>query len=552
MDTLDISVEDTITEEQLELLKRMQRNIKRSKGKYALYFVECNLPNLSKQLINKLDSSDSTNFLNLDIAAYPKDLGIHIDEWVSEKKKQYQKKNHKKLLDGINIIGLERLLPTDSDVQIIRTVSELNWRRGYFQALAVPIIFWLPSYALKLLTENANDFYDWYSDIYHFDSNAYQKDFAITQQVTSLRHPKSKIAAHQYQSQQEKEHQLRQLQALLDETNNIYDVANIKNQMALLLLSIGFLDKALLYFQEAYNIQKDTDHNLGQAEILSNISQVFVAKGDYSAALDILETSLNTINEKTDKTALDVTLNNIGLIYDHLGDTEKALSYYKNSLEACEKSNDMVGMGAILNNIASLYYDRGDINTASTYFQKALAICKEIDDKLGVANTLLNIGSIYLNQQDYDNANSYLKEALSIFREIGHKIGTGKTLSGIANIYASQGDLATALTYLEESASYYETVGSKLNLAEVFSKIAQIYSDQGKYRKAAKYLEESVDIYKNTNEKKALAYSSYNLGSILQKINSSLLLDENKHLQTAYTIAKELQLKDILAEFDKR
>ena len=316
MDTLSLSTNNSITEEQLDVLNRIKRNIKRSENEYALYFVECNLPNLRKQLINELDSTDNLNLLTLDIANYPKDKGLHIDEWVSEQKNKCQNEKSNQILDGINIIGLEQLLPTDSDEQIIKTVSELNWRRSYFQALSIPIIFWLPSYALALLANQASDFYDWYSDIYHFESDLKQKQFAVSQQTNSLRHPKTNIAAYQYQSKEEKEKQIRQLNALLDETRSTNDNAHIKNQIGLLLISMSELDRALNYFQAAQKDYKVMNNQTMIGTIQNNIAHIYHVQGDYSKALDYLQSSLTIHREMNNRAELSTALNRPGIVGD--------------------------------------------------------------------------------------------------------------------------------------------------------------------------------------------------------------------------------------------
>ena len=90
MGILEFSINTPITEEQIEVLQRIRRNIRRSENEYALYFVECNLPNLRRQLIGELDNTDNLNLLTLDITDYPKNEGIHIDEWVHKQKNKYQ------------------------------------------------------------------------------------------------------------------------------------------------------------------------------------------------------------------------------------------------------------------------------------------------------------------------------------------------------------------------------------------------------------------------------------------------------------------------------
>ena len=546
MDTLDLTSETSITKEQIEILKRIQRNVKRSNGEYALYFVECNLPNLRRQLIDKLESNTSINLLTLEIADYPKDQGIHIDEWISEKKNHYH--NSKRPLSGINITGLERLLPTDSNEQIIQTVSELNWRRSYFQALAVPIIFWLPSYALNLLTSNASDFYDWYSDIYHFDSDNIQKSSAISQQMTSLRHPTSHISAHQYLPKQEKEHQLRQLNALLDETDGINDTAHLKNQMGLLLFSIGLPDKALEAFQDAYLIYQKIGYKGGEAAVLSNMSQALRSQGRSDAALDSLEKSLKIINEDPDKSGLSVTLNNLGQVYYDLGELEKALEYYERSLTLCVQAFDKIGIGSTLNNIASIYHTHGDNTNALKYFEHSLKICEEINDKLGLSNLLGNIGSMYYQDDDKSTALSYFRKSLAICREIGDDEGIGAALSNIANIYKDQGDLISALDYFKKSLVIDEEIRNCNRVVVTLNKIAHIYSNQENYSEAIKCLEKAIGICERNNNKESLAYTSYNLGCLLQITRTGLSKENNIYLQQSYALGKELGLEPLLSQ----
>ncbi len=547
MDTLNLLTNNSITEEQIEVLNRIRRNIKRSENEYALYFVECNLPNLRKQLINELDSTDDINLLTLNIANYPKDKGLHIDEWVSEQKNEYQSKNPEQTLDGINIVGLEQLLPTDSNEQIIKTVSELNWRRSYFQAISVPIIFWLPSYALALLANQASDFYDWYSDIYHFESDFEQKNFAISQQVSSLRHPESNIAAHQYQSKAEKEKQLRHLYALLDETRNMNDIATIQNQIGLLLFSIGRQEKALSCFQCAYDTYKDIDNKIGMASTLSNISQILISKGDYSSALDSLKKSLEIIKVNKGDIGLGATLNNIGQVYSSIGNHEKALYYYNFGLKTCEQYGDKIGIGSALNNIASIYYDRGEYDNALDYFERSLKTCKEISDKLGLGTSLNNIASIYEIRKDYDKALVYFEKSLNICREIGNKSGIATALSNIANMYQTLGDDANALIYFKKSLVIDEETKNVTGMSLTFNNMAQIYSNKGDYIVAIDYFKKSIIISKMIDDKVGLAYSYYNLGSVLQKSDYELLVQDNKYFKQAYDLAKELNLKEVLS-----
>ena len=472
MGILEFSINTPITEEQIEVLQRIRRNIRRSENEYALYFVECNLPNLRRQLIGELDNTDNLNLLTLDITDYPKNEGIHIDEWVHKQKNKYQNAKSKQSLDAINIIGLEQLLPTGSDEQIIKTVSELNWRRSYFQALSVPIIFWLPSYALALLANQASDFYDWYSDIYHFDSNLEQKKLAVSQQLSSLRHPKTNISAQHYQTLAEKEAHLKTIKSLLDETTTLNDKAYVRTLMADLLHSMGRLNEALKYWAEALEIAIQMNNKMAQQAILNNISQVYQSKGDYDKALEYLIKAQN-LDTKISNGAIS---NNISLIHIERGDYKSALKELDKSMNLDAETIDNTALTTRYMNIGSIYYKTEEYDKALHYMNKALNISRKIGDKLGLCHCLNGIASVYHDRNNKDMAFKYLKQALEICEELGDKVLSSIVLYNMSSIYYEQGNFDTALKYLNKSLSIsreiddIESIGTTLSTIDSVSK----------------------------------------------------------------------------------
>ena len=474
MGTLDFSTNPPITEEQMEVLQRIRRNIKRSENEYALYFVECNLPNLRKQLIAELKSTYSLNLLTLDIADYPKNEGLHIDEWVHGQKDKYQNVKPKQSLDGINVVGLEQLLPTDSDEQIIKTVSELNWRRSYFQALSVPIIFWLPSYALALLANQASDFYDWYSDIYHFDSNLDQKKLAAFDQYNSLKHPDSQILSQHYQTSVEKKAQLKSLRALLDEATTLNDQAYVRTLMADLFFSIGNLDEALMHWKDAMKIVIQMDNKVAEQTILSNISQIYQAQGNYDKALDCLMKAQSLGEELNGVSDNGAVSNNISLVYIARGDYKNALKELENSLKIDAKANDDITLSTRYINTGGIYYKIGEYDKALDYMNRALKLSQDIGNRVGISHSYNGIATIYGDKGYKDLALQYLKKSLKICEEVGNKVLLSTVLYNISIIYCDQRNFDASLQYLNRSLAISREIGDTENVAVTLSTIDSI------------------------------------------------------------------------------
>ncbi|MDN3448189.1 tetratricopeptide repeat protein [Psychrobacter sp. APC 3281] len=474
MDILEFSINTPITEEQIEVLQRIKRNIKRSENEYALYFVECNLPNLRRQLIGELDNTNNLNLLTLDIANYPKNEGLHIDEWVNKQKNKYQNAESKQSLDAINIIGLEQLLPTGSDEQIIKTVSELNWRRSYFQALKVPIIFWLPSYALALLANQASDFYDWYSDIYHFDSNLDQKKLAAFDQYSSLKHPDSQILSQHYQTSVEKEAQLKSLRALLDEATTLNDQAYVRTLMADLFFSIGNLDEALMHWKDAMKIVIQIDNKVAEQTILSNISQIYQAQGNYNKALDCLMKAQSLGEELNGVSDNGAISNNISLVYIARGDYKNALKELENSLKIDAKANDDIALSTRYINTGGIYYKIGEYDKALDYMNRALKLSQDIGNRVGISHSYNGIATIYGDKGYKDLALQYLKKSLKICEEVGNKVLLSTVLYNISIIYCDQRKFDASLQYLNRSLAISREIGDTENVAVTLSTIDSI------------------------------------------------------------------------------
>jgi tetratricopeptide (TPR) repeat protein len=181
--------------------------------------------------------------------------------------------------------------------------------------------------------------------------------------------------------------------------------------------------------------------------------------GKYREALTLYEQSLSISREIGDKEGEGATLSNIGEIYRARGDKAKSLQYYEQSLTIFREIGGKEGEGAMLNNIGEIYRTQGDYAVALTYLEPSLVISQEIGDKVGEGTTLNNIGLIYDARGDCTAAMKYLEQNLILFREIGDKRGEAVTSWNIGLTYAEQGDLKQAQAYISRAVELAEEIG---------------------------------------------------------------------------------------------
>ncbi|MGW3782966.1 tetratricopeptide repeat protein [Micromonospora chokoriensis] len=148
-------------------------------------------------------------------------------------------------------------------------------------------------------------------------------------------------------------------------------------------------------------------------------------------ALLSYEQALNLYRETGHRGNEAATLTNIGGVYNRLGDRERALAYYEQALPIAREVGHRGNEAATLANIGGVYGRLGDRERALTYFEQALPIQREIGDRAGEATTLNNIGGVYANVSDGERALTYFEQALPIRREVGDRRGEATTLNNI-------------------------------------------------------------------------------------------------------------------------
>ncbi len=274
-------------------------------------------------------------------------------------------------------------------------------------------------------------------------------------------------------------------------------------QIGLIGGSTGNYALALYYYQRGMKILESTA-NLTEEDLenkvvtLTNIGNIYYARGDFDTALGYQEQSLKISKQIGDKYGEGVALNNISQIYDARGDFDTALGYLEQSLKISEQIGDKSGEGVTLNNISQIYQDRGDFDTALGYLEQSLKISKQIGDKYNQGATLNNIGRIYQARGDFDKALGYLEQSLKIIKQIGDKRNQGVTLNNIGQIYDARGDYDTALRYQEQALKISQQIGDIISEAGICFNMAKIYEQTGKIEKAIPLVERTVEIDKFT------------------------------------------------------
>lgn len=125
-----------------------------------------------------------------------------------------------------------------------------------------------------------------------------------------------------------------------------------------------FDDKALTYFEQAYEI----GGNLGNKPLLGAIASgqagCYMNMGNYDKARENFEKTLALAEETKGpyyNMALAIAYNNIGRMYNYQGKLDKAIEQFFKAKENYELAEDVAGLADLYLNISGSYFEPKDM-----------------------------------------------------------------------------------------------------------------------------------------------------------------------------------------------
>jgi len=155
---------------------------------------------------------------------------------------------------------------------------------------------------------------------------------------------------------------------------------NMLGTQGLAYCSLGQVEKAIEYCQQALEIAREIGDRRGEGNRLGNLGNAYSDLGQVEKAIEYCQQALEIAREIGDRRGEGDDLGNLGNAYSDLGQVDKAIEYYQQALEIAREIGDRRGEGCRLGNLGSAYYSLGQVEKAKAYLNQALAIAKEIKD----------------------------------------------------------------------------------------------------------------------------------------------------------------------------
>lgn len=258
-------------------------------------------------------------------------------------------------------------------------------------------------------------------------------------------------------------------------------------------------DSTAFYAKKAAALSQQIGYAQGLAAALVNQGNAAILKGDYAAALQLLQKSQSQYThllEKEDsdalaKNGLARALATMGVVYTQQSNYFLALENYQKALKLYESVKDKVSISKALNNIGIVYKSQGNRPKALEYLKQSYQLQSEIREP-NAAMTLTNIGAIYFESGKPEQAFGYYNRALSAFTRFPNPIGLALLNNYLGDYYRNQDHTAEAETCYRKSLDLYEGMQNKFGASLALYNIGKLYASQQKYIEAMPFAQRSL------------------------------------------------------------
>ncbi len=470
----------------------------------AIFFARCNAPVLRDRLIGEAsrllagkgirvvttrippDTANMRSYLRAQLASAQNGAGDRVALFVTD---------------------LEHSLPYDRPDSPVLT--ELNMGRELFHRdLPVPIVFWLPDYALTIVARQAPDFWAWRSGVFDFALDPLYRQQAFQQHA--LRD--SDWLSVDNMTLAQKKQRRRILEGLLDEYGRTDGISGVREEHNELIFRLAQINQALDdlprtigCFLQYLDIVRKFNDRWAEGAALGSLGNAYADIGETRQAIETYQQALTISREIGDRWGEGCDLGNLGVAYAALGDVQRAIETYQQALAISREIGDRRGEGNRLGNLGLAYAVLGDAPRAIEYHQQALAISREIGDRRGEGNHVGNLGRVYADLADWRNAIDYCERFLTIKRETGDMRGEGEALNYLGYAYDAAGDAGRAVEYHTRGLELLQRIGYRFGEAQAYEDLGQAYSHLGDMDQARQAWQHALDLYRDMGSARAEA-----------------------------------------------
>jgi|GEM_PF-4344377 len=293
--------------------------------------------------------------------------------------------------------------------------------------------------------------------------------------------------------------------------------AELLNQEAVRLQSLGYYPQSLSAFQQALELYRELQDREGEGRCLNGVGALHKDLGEMAKAREYLEQALVIRREVGNLRGESLTLLTLGPVYQYLGESEKALTSLASALSLYEILGDLESIGMVKYNLGQVYHGQGRLRDARQSFSESLKIARAVGNIQEEQKSLNALGTACKDLCQYQEALHFFDQGLELARTLRNHPGEASALHNLGSLYITLGQSEEAEHYLKAALQRYHHLDMMSLAFETLYALAWLYFDVGNYNNpqmAIPYMIKSLEIAQHTGNQNNIAGALNGLASL--------------------------------------
>ncbi len=275
----------------------------------------------------------------------------------------------------------------------------------------------------------------------------------------------------------------------------------------------GEYDAALTMLQRASKFLNEQNDREGEADVLHSMAAIARRRGDFTEAFNYLDRAVEVADERSIVRAK--CGNTRGACLFALRQWTEAEREFRTALELAEAQQNEHLSRLIVHNIGLPPLIRGDFGEALRWLHRLLSDDQRYPPVPQEAIGHLNTARCYYFRGKFETCEQHLERALERCRLFNLIELSAETLEAFGNLYRERGDLARATDFYDRAARLYDEARIDPALHELLDEQAMLKLQIGDLTGARALLDRLIEARRALNDEMGLQTAALSLGRVL-------------------------------------
>lgn len=519
-------------------------SIEASDGIFALFIAVCDDRAFREQIVQRYEQELGAQIplFRLTLNRKEPSLRAAIAAWAESHPEAQQGRRAVLSVTGTEELLAVKVRADDAEqTEQEKFLGYLQWTREAIGHFPYPIILWVTSRILRLISRRALDFWSWRSGVFRF----------VSDEVPTLPREELPVLTPIFRHEADDDFPLplEDLQDLITKTEaqqggdspmlaTLYDriaqayVRRVERGEAADLQTERKL--AVEYFRRAIELQVKLNSDSIRMHTLTQLGNFYEFQGRFSAAINCHQQALTLARYTNDQQGEADSLGNIGLAYRSLGQYDRAIKFHQQALNVNRQIGTSQGEATSLGNLGLVYYLLGQYVQAIEFYQQALNIERRIGDRQGESYSLGSLGLAYYSSGKFQRAIEFHCQALKIAKEVGNVQWQANCLGNLGLAYCYLKKYQRAIEFHHQHLNIARQIGDFQSEAVSLGNLGLTYFLLKKYEQAIEFYQQSLELEQQIGNKRGEADDWFQLALAWKELNRKF------QAQTAYEKAHVL------------